>query len=102
MSGQCSEEKKQHFRSLYVERNYNYVREYKLEKGCEVCGYKEHFAALHLDHIDRSTKKYSVSNMCKKGYALDTIKKEIEKCQVLCANCHHIKSYENEDWLNIK
>ena len=31
--------------------------------------------------------------------AREKIKEEIDKCQILCANCHRLKTYLNEDWL---
>ena len=60
------------------------LRRYKLLKGCAHCGYKKHFSALDFDHINRTTK----------------IKNEVRKCEVLCSNCHRIKTYENKDWQN--
>ncbi len=64
----------------------------KMERGCAVCGYDKHPAALHFDHIDPSTKKYSLgNNTVPKSKVLE----EIAKCQVLCANCHAEKTWRN-------
>ena len=75
-----------------------WVDAFKVEKGCEMCGYNAHPAALDFDHIDRSTKAFDVSQFLGRK-ADEDIKLEIAKCRVLCANCHRIKSYENKDHL---
>lgn len=71
--------------------------EYKLSVGCAYCGYAEHPSALEFDHIvpipglDRSnaTKK---TGPALKAYMEDP------NIQVLCANCHRIKTYANGDY----
>ena len=72
------------------------ARRYKLMKGCVVCGYKEHHVALHYNHIDPSTKVRNVSKCC----SVKAVKEEIRKCEVLCANCHAVKSLEEKHYLN--
>ena len=65
-----------------------YLRQLKLEKGCVDCGYNKHYAALDWDHL--SLKTFSISK--KYHYALKTILKELENCEVVCANCHRIRT----------
>lgn len=72
------------------------ARRYKLMKGCAVCGYKEHHVALHYNHIDPSTKVRNVSKCC----SIKAVKAEIRKCEVLCANCHAVKSLEEKHHFN--
>jgi len=72
------------------------ARRYKLLKGCAECGHKKHYAALHYNHLDPSTKKRNVSS-CR---TIKAVKEEIRKCEVLCANCHAIKSTEEKHYLN--
>jgi phenylalanyl-tRNA synthetase alpha subunit len=38
-------------------------------------------------------KKYNVSRMIHDGFSWKAIKKEIEKCEVVCANCHRVRTY---------
>lgn len=68
---------------------------YEIKKNlkCEKCG-NDDYRVLEFDHIDREAKSFNVSDAIRKGYALEKIKHEIEKCQVLCANCHRIKTWE--------
>ena len=61
----------------------------KINNGCIDCGYKEHAVALQFDHIN-DDKKASVSNLIRSDYSWITILKEIEKCEIRCANCHSV------------
>lgn len=74
-----------------------YIKQYKLNKGCELCGYNKNAAALSFDHIDPNTKYRTrtgkimqPSDLFKdhKEYSMKVINDEIAKCRVLCANCH--------------
>lgn len=73
------------------------IKEYKLEQGCQKCGYKEHYAALEFDHIIpiRTNKKKRYGARTKKEF-FNIINDP--NVQVLCSNCHSIKTRENEDY----
>ena len=71
-----------------------YIASKKMEQGCCKCGYNAHPAALHFDHIDRSTKSGGLAQAASEGWSFERIDEEIAKCQVLCANCHSIHTYE--------
>lgn len=74
---------------------------FKQTKGCATCGYKSHPIALQFDHIEPASKSVNRS-----GSAIDPIwskhriKQELAKCQVLCANCHAIRTYEERHYYN--
>ena len=68
------------------------ITDIKLESGCVRCGYKEHAAALDFNHIDPLTKSFHVAQDATRAWHL--IEAEIAKCEVLCANCHRIHSYD--------
>jgi len=55
--------------------------------ACETCGYKRCIEALEFHHSDSSKKDFSISE---KGYtrSWNKVKEELEKCALLCANCH--------------
>jgi hypothetical protein len=67
----------------------------KMAKGCRVCGYNTHAAALDFNHV-RGEKLFNVSQDPK--VAKVKLLAEIEKCDVLCANCHRVHTYENRHW----
>ena len=66
-----------------------FLRSYKMKLGCIDCNYASHHAALQFDHV-RGEKLKNVCH-CK---SIESAKLEIEKCDVVCANCHHIRSFE--------
>jgi hypothetical protein len=73
------------------------IQRYKMFCGCKFCGYKKHPVALHLNHKDPMKKKGMLSEVIK-SWGWDKIKEEIRKCEVLCANCHSIHTYEEKHW----
>ena len=67
------------------------VFSYKLEKGCIDCGYNDNAAALEFDHLPEYKKIDTVNNLMKK-MNYQKIWDEIGKCEVVCANCHRIRT----------
>jgi hypothetical protein len=66
----------------------NWIRQYKLDQGCSICGYNKCARALEFHHIDPNVKEYSVTKMALRKHSLQRIKTEIAKCVIVCANCH--------------
>ena len=62
----------------------------KMRRGCAHCGYKEHLYALQWDHIlpRKSGKKWVGPKCMAEARRL----MEDPNIQVLCANCHCIKT----------
>ena len=58
--------------------------EYKGNK-CEKCGYNKNIAALEFHHLDPSTKKFTLSDT---HHTWEETKEELDKCILVCANCH--------------
>ncbi len=54
---------------------------------CQLCNYSKCVDALEFHHIDPSAKKFGIGD---KGYtrAWDKVRNELDKCLLLCANCH--------------
>ena len=69
-----------------------FVANIKLASGCVDCGYKEHHAALQFDHII-GEKIAPLSLMAKQAWSETRILEEIKKCEIVCANCHSIRTY---------
>ena len=73
-----------------VTRRRKRLKEMAIElKGgrCQFCGYNKYIAALEFHHLDEKTKKFDLST---RGLTRSwkRIKKEIEKCILVCANYH--------------
>ena len=69
------------------EKKARWFADIKMESGCVECGYKKHPAALDFHHRDPATKLFSLGSKVH-SYGKERIIEEIEKCDVLCANCH--------------
>ena len=57
---------------------------------CQICGYNKSIFALDLHHINPHEKDTKLFMFIKrtKCFNLDKIKEELDKCILLCANCH--------------
>jgi hypothetical protein len=75
------------------------VKDYKESKGCLECGEKDPIV-LELDHRDPSVKKFNVSDATRRGFSMKNIMLEVEKCDVLCANCHRRRTHKQFGWYN--
>ena len=76
------------------ERNKAFVKRYKSIYGCSVCSYKKSLSALHFHHLH--SKKKEITNMY--GYSRESVKEEMRKCILVCANCHsEIHDKEREE-----
>ena len=85
----------------YNEENKEQIREQKREHRderksycieylggkCVKCGTTER---LEFDHIDRTTKKYNITRKVDRTF--DILKEELDKCQLLCYDCHKVKT----------
>ena len=76
------------------DRRKHHLNKFKIKKGCVMCGYSLHGCALDFDHLDRSTKVAAVSRLVLGK--LSKLFAEIRKCQVICKNCHQVKSTMEE------
>ena len=61
--------------------------EYKGTLKCLVCE-ENSPECLDFHHTDPNTKEYNITDLARRGYSMKAIMREVEKCVVLCANCH--------------
>lgn len=61
---------------------------YLLGGKCNRCGF-DNPAALEFHHKDPTQKEFNIGNVSNKSW--DSIVKEVNKCELLCANCHRIE-----------
>ena len=55
---------------------------------CSICGYNKCMASLDFHHINENLKEYEISKMVSSLFEFDRIKVELDKCLLLCSNCH--------------
>ena len=72
----------------------NFLRAYKQTLGCRDCGYSEHCAALQFHHRNPSEKTFNLAGC--ENFTWQMIHVEVEKCDVLCSNCHAIHEFEQK------
>ena len=70
---------------------------------CEICGYSKCLAALTFHHKNEKEKNYEIAKISLRIENINELNDdmflELEKCELLCANCHrekHIDINENE------
>lgn len=87
---------KEHYQQnklYYLEKNQNrrkeireFIRDHKKKFSCD-CG-ESHVACLDFHHIDVKKKDISIASTIGCGWSKDRLIKELEKCIVICSNCH--------------
>lgn len=63
-----------------------------MARGCADCGYRGHAAALDFDHLPGSVKLFDIGGSVAK-YSLEVLLAEVTKCEVVCANCHRVRTF---------
>lgn len=84
MSKNPNNYKKQKIRGL--KRKYEAIQ----SKGgkCQKCGYNTNISALEFHHRDPTNKKFQIDVRAFSNKNIDLLLDEINKCDLLCANCH--------------
>ena len=67
-------------------------------RECKLCNVEvnvDNLECFDFDHLDeqRTQKVDTISNLCSKRAPLKQIDAELEKCRLLCANCHRIHTF---------
>jgi hypothetical protein len=93
-------------RNLQCRKNYKlkvklrcreYILQYLLLHPCIRCGEKDP-VVLSFHHINPKEKRASISDMVSKLFlGLNAVIKEINKCEILCANCH-VREHKENGW----
>lgn len=77
-------------------RNRRFIAEFLLNKSCLDCGETDGIV-LEFDHV-RGVKLAGVSGLASGRASLEKIIQEIEKCEVVCANCHRRRTAKRAGW----
>lgn len=73
-------------------KNIQYVRQLK-SAPCTDCGNTYHPVCMDFDHLDSSKKEMSISKMATSGRSKQDILREIAKCELVCSNCHRLRTH---------
>ena len=69
----------------YSSKSKDFVNEYKKTHKCIICG-EDRWYVLEFHH--KSEKIFNLANAGRNGISVTKLKEEIDKCDILCANCH--------------
>ncbi len=89
-------ERKLHKQRQQNERRHKivlFVFEYKKTHPCVDCG-EDDPIVLEFDHLIQKNKEFNIADGCHGGFSLKKIINEINKCDVVCANCHKRRTFE--------
>jgi len=95
--GTCYKEQNRANQKAYQQKMRDLLNAVRVSKGCASCGYKANAAALQFDHIvplGNSLERSSPKTLKQVTALIND-----PNVQVLCANCHCIKTRENKDYL---
>lgn len=92
-----TEDKKAKHRQKQVEFKKARKREFVKLFGdrCFDCKQSFHDVCYDFHHLDMSTKEYNPSTAT--FMSMEVALKELEKCILLCANCHRMRHYKKEE-----
>lgn len=78
-----------------------WIRELKQSLKCSRCPEK-FWACLEFHHVDPSTKEVGLAEMYQRGWSKKRMQQEVDKCEVLCANCHRKEHFRGEALLGMQ
>ena len=86
----CSSETRETKRLQRLQKREDKKKQCTAYKGgkCISCGFNRFQSALEFHHLDPKTKDQSIANSFARNHSFKRIKKELDKCILLCANCH--------------
>lgn len=74
------------------------VIELKKNGKCFDCGLRN-WIVLEFDHL--RDKEFNISDMIRHSRSWKSIQLEIDKCDLVCANCHRIRTYNRRNGLEV-
>lgn len=73
-------------KAAYMAAHSDFINKYKSLKGCKHCSENDP-CCLDFHHTDEESKEFNISR-ARANKSLTNIMNEIDKCEVLCSNCH--------------
>jgi len=78
-------------RDRVVASKYRFLDSVKVTCGCTDCGYDEIAAVLEFDHLPGTVKVGDIGSLVRSA-SWQRLIEETEKCEVVCANCHRVRT----------
>lgn len=80
----------------YNKNVHTWFLELKKTLQCKICG-ESRYWVLDFHHLDPKEKEYSLGQLSRTCGSKNKILKEMEKCDVLCSNCHRDFHYKEKN-----
>lgn len=77
----------------HQQKRYNLTMHELKINGCAICGYNKCEVALEFHHVNQEDKKYCIS---RGQFGNKDLIDEVQKCILLCANCHREIHYKEK------
>ena len=80
------------YTKAYIHKVRDYVR--KVKSGpCVDCGQTFHYCVMDFDHV-RGKKSFGLATVSYACRSIEIVMREIAKCDLVCSNCHRIRSFK--------
>lgn len=96
---QCQRNHYKNNKKYYFKKNIrrrNLIRKYirgRKDLPCSDCKIKYPYYVMDFDHI-KGKKYIEIASMIRNGFSMNKINQEIRKCELVCSNCHRIRTYK--------
>lgn len=107
----CNALSRQHYegnKQYYLDRNQqqrkkhrNKIKELKQSHPCTDCGQTFPYYVMEFDHINPENKSFNIGRSSKMN-SFKQIQEEIAKCDIVCANCHKIRSFKRKRGMSLE
>jgi len=86
---------KTHFKQWRKERK-DFIKKYKEKKPCVDCKQIYPHYVMDFDHLPEFKKEIKIGS---RGFyhSEDVLVKEFEKCELVCSNCHRIRTWKRKN-----
>lgn len=82
------------------QRNAEFVYQFLLKNPCVDCG-EANPLYLDPDHV-RGKKRCNISDLVRAPSSVDTLQKELAKCDIRCVKCHRRRTAIQQNWWIVK
>ena len=90
---EANREKVKGYQRKYRKKAFCWFDDFKFSMGCSICGYSKCGACLDFHHVNPEDKLFRVT--AKMAYYMTPrTLEEIQKCMLLCKNCHYELHYK--------
>ena len=69
---------------------------------CADCGVSYPHYVMDMDHRERESKSFNIADGVRANVTTEAMRLELAKCDVVCSNCHRIRTYEGKHHTRVR